>query len=35
MRREIFGRLESGEEIEIVTLENADAKIKIMTRENK
>ncbi len=32
MRREIFGRLESGEEIEIVTLENADAKIKIMTR---
>ena len=32
MKREIFGKLASGEEIEIVTLENGDAKIKIMTR---
>lgn len=32
MKREFFGKLESGEEIEIVTLENADAQIKIMTR---
>lgn len=32
MKREIFGKLTNGEEVEIVTLSNADAEIKIMTR---
>ncbi|MBQ8302026.1 MAG: galactose mutarotase [Clostridia bacterium] len=32
MKREIFGKQKSGETIEIVTLSNADAEIKIMTR---
>ena len=32
MKREIFGKLGGREEIEIVTLENGDAKIKIMNR---
>ena len=32
MKREIFGRLKSGEEIEIVTLENEVAELKVMTR---
>ena len=32
MRREIFGKLKSGEEIEIVTLENEAAKLQVMTR---
>ena len=32
MKREIFGRLKNGEEIEIVTLSSADAEIKIMTQ---
>ena len=32
MKREIFGRLKNGEDIEIVTISSADAEIKIMTR---
>jgi len=32
MKREIFGKLKSGEEIEIVTLENSAATLQIMTR---
>ena len=32
MKREIFGKLKSGEEIEIVTLENEAAKLQVMTR---
>ena len=32
MKREIFGKLKSGEEIEIVTLENEVATLQIMTR---
>ena len=33
MKREIFGTQKSGETIEIVTLANADAEIKIMRSE--
>ena len=32
MKREIFGKLKSGEEIEIVTLENEVARLEVMTR---
>lgn len=32
MKREIFGKTRNGEEIEIITLSNAEAEIKIMTR---
>ena len=32
MKREIFGTLKSGETVEIITLSNADAELRIMTR---